>query len=275
MVMISNLIHIQKPVRRVEADLLGFHIDLGANRPVERDKDLFPRALHKQQFPSADGKDVPDPTDPSAIAAADPAADELEKIEFVLSPLPQGSFGKMNVQPRQTVGLRERINALQLKVIVFPPPNQRLDFIFPERPFSPDENTLQLDAIRRRYIMESEPEIPSLPLASYDPGNVNQLWFFDNLEVESPLQFHPCGTQNNPNGPGRPSLFSDDFPEIFRSDLELQDAGLFSFELGNLYLFRVVNECFGDQFNEFFHRDLLKAKVCLIGKFFPLGSSFK
>jgi hypothetical protein len=147
--MISNLIHIQKPIRRVETDLLGLDIDLGANRPVERDEDLFPLALHKQQCTRSYGKDVPDPTDPPAIAAADPTADELKKIEFVLSSLPQRFFGKMNVQTRQTVGLRERINPLQLNIIVLPVPHQRLDFVFSERSFSPDENALQFDTIRR------------------------------------------------------------------------------------------------------------------------------
>jgi hypothetical protein len=162
----SNFIHIQQPVRRVETDLLGFHIDLDADRPMEGDENLLPSAFYEQQFGRSDGKDVPNATNASAVRPKDPAADELEKIEFVLRPLPQGSFGKMNVQTSQTVGLRKRIDPLQLKVIILPPPDQKIDFIFLERPLFSDKNALQIDAIRRRDMMESEPEMSCFPLAS-------------------------------------------------------------------------------------------------------------
>lgn len=79
----------------------------------------------------------------------------------------------------------------------------------------------------------------------------------DDFEVESPLELHPGGAKDDADGPGRPSLFSDNLAQILGGDLEFKNGRLFAFELGHLNPFRTVDERFCDQFNEFLHGDLL------------------
>jgi hypothetical protein len=43
--------------------------------------------------------------------------------------------------------------------------------------------------------------------------------FLDDLEVESPLEFHAGGAEDDPDCPGRPSLFPDDLAQVLRATL--------------------------------------------------------
>ncbi len=75
-------------------------------------------------------------------------------------------LGDEDIEPGQTVGLRERIHALQLEVEVLAVGNQRFDGIFPEIPLSSYENAPQLRAISWRYMEEPDSELSFLALAS-------------------------------------------------------------------------------------------------------------
>jgi hypothetical protein len=166
MVMMSNLIQIQQALRRVNADPLPGHIHFDADRLVERDENLPAFSLDHQDLARADRQHIFDPSGHLPLAVHDRAADKLEKKELILFPRLQDFLRDKNVESGQTIGLRERIHALQLEVKVLAMGDQRFDGVLPEIPPSSYKNAPQIRTIIGRYMEEPESELSFLTLAS-------------------------------------------------------------------------------------------------------------
>src|SRR5512140_100694 len=88
---------------------------------------------------------------------------------------------------------------------------------------------------------------PSLPWLRTTLPRATRSGLFNDLEIEAPLQLHPRGAEDDPDGSRRPSLLADHLAEVLRGDFELEDGGLFSLELGNLHAVRLVHQRLGNE----------------------------
>jgi hypothetical protein len=116
-VIISNLIQLEKAVRRIDHDPPPREIDLDADLPAQGDED-FPRARlaldhEESRFPQV--HDVLHRPDRTAVGGDDPAADQIEIIDPVVLGPPQGVLGNENLPPDQGVGRGQGIDPLELE----------------------------------------------------------------------------------------------------------------------------------------------------------------
>ena len=114
---ISNLIQLEKAVRRVNHDPPPREVDLDADLPAQGNKD-FPRAgrafdHEKGRFPQV--HDVFHRSDQPPIDRQDLAADEVEIIDPIVLEPPQGVLGNENLPPGQGVGCSQGIDPLELE----------------------------------------------------------------------------------------------------------------------------------------------------------------
>jgi hypothetical protein len=114
-VIISNLIQVEKAVRRVDHDPPPHEVDLDADLPAQGDED-FPRAgralNHKEgRFPQV--HDVLHHPDRAAVGGDDPAADQIEIVDPVVPGPLQGILGNENLPSGQGVGRGQGIDPLE------------------------------------------------------------------------------------------------------------------------------------------------------------------
>src|SRR5512139_2886496 len=83
--------------------------------------------------------------------------------------------------------------------------------------------------------------VPSRPSLRTIRPRTTRSAFFNDLEVESPLELHPGSAEDDADRAGGPSLFPDHLAEVFRRHLELEDGRLLSLELGHLHSVRLVH----------------------------------
>ena len=102
--------------------------------------------------------------------------------------------------------------------------------------------TYFLDISKTSALLQLSRYICSLRLSfSKNCGNLI-LPFFDYLEIKSLFQLHSSRTKNNSDSLSISSLFSYNLTYIFRSNLQFNDSALYSVQLGNLYLVRIVHQ---------------------------------
>ena len=114
---ISNLIQLEKAVRRIDHDPPPREVDLDADLPAQGDED-FPRtglALDHEQGRFPQVHDTLHRPDRTAVGGDDPAADQVEIVDLVVPGPPQGVGGNENLPPGQGVGRRQGIDPLELE----------------------------------------------------------------------------------------------------------------------------------------------------------------
>src|SRR5271170_6702691 len=83
---------------------------------------------------------------------------------------------------------------------------------------------------------------------------------FQNLQGKALLEFHSCSSKNRANGTRRTPLFSNHLPNIRRMHSKLKNCDLLTIYRLDLYLFRIIDKCFGDGFDQLLHVALLPAE---------------
>jgi hypothetical protein len=233
-VIISNIIQVQKPVGKVHPDPLRRGIHLEAEGFHERDEDLTAILVDDQEIPAPDREQALDGPDRPAVLRDDLAPDDLEVVIASPPGRGEGLFRHVEIEAGKVVGPGKGIDAPKLQEGGIPVESQRFDVV---RLVSPS----LLNVYSRKKKDPREPSrysfslsSPSLPWLLRTFAILIKSDFLDDLEVESPLELHPGGAEDDADRAGRPSLLA-----------------------GNLHPVRAVNERFGDQFYEFLHGDLL------------------
>jgi hypothetical protein len=256
-VIISNIIQVQKPVGKIHPDPLRRGVHFEAKGLHKRDEDLAASAVDDEEVPVPDRQQSLDGPDQSAVLRDDFAADELEVVIVPVLGRGQGFLRNVDVQTGETVGPGQGVDAPKLQKGGIPVESQGFDVIRLVGPSFIDVYLRKKKDPRGPLRYSFSLSSPSLPWLLRIFAILIKSTFLDDLEVESPLELHPGGAENDADRAGRPPLLSDDLAQILRGDFELKNRGLFAFELGDLNPVRAVNESFGDQFYEFLHGDLL------------------
>jgi hypothetical protein len=92
---------------------------------------------------------------------------------------------------------------------------------------------------------------PQSPRALHSTGL--RLGSFEDLQPDAVIQFHPRGVENRADGSGHTALPANDFTEIARRNLQLQNCNVLAFYYSDGDRFRDVNESFSDIFDQLFH----------------------
>src|SRR5438067_2402196 len=82
-----------------------------------------------------------------------------------------------------------------------------------------------------------------------------------NIEDVAPSRFLSGGIQESSHCPRRAALTDDDFAEVELGDLELDDRCLIAFVRPDSYRVGIVDELFGDEFDELFHLNFLRSDL--------------
>lgn len=118
MVIISNLIQVQKPVGRVDLDQPGARVDPAADVRVAGDEDFrpFPGPDDEEVAP-AGRLDVFDPADLGPVQGHHPATYEILLVEGVLGQGPELVLGDENLRPGQGPGPVDIVDPLEFKEV--------------------------------------------------------------------------------------------------------------------------------------------------------------
>jgi hypothetical protein len=92
---------------------------------------------------------------------------------------------------------------------------------------------------------------PQSPRALHSTGL--RLGSFEDLQPDAVIQFHPRGVENRADGSGHTAFPANDFTEIARRNLQLQNCNVLAFYYSDGDRFRDVNESFSDIFDQLFH----------------------
>ncbi len=117
-VIISNLIQVQKPVRGVDLDQPGARVDPAADASAAGDQDF--RALSRpddEEVASAGRLDVLDPADLGPVEGHHPAADQLVLVERILRQGLELFIGDQDVRAGQGLGPGDIVDPLELEEV--------------------------------------------------------------------------------------------------------------------------------------------------------------
>jgi len=130
MVIISNLIQVQKPVRRIDDDDPRPQIDPAAYLPAEGNEDLSPGLRpDDQEIAPPRRQDVRHRADIPAGLGHDPAPQKLIVIERVLGQGREVFLGNEQLGPGQGPGPADVVDSPQLEEIEFLEGPQGLDLV--------------------------------------------------------------------------------------------------------------------------------------------------
>jgi hypothetical protein len=116
MVIISNLIQVQKTVRGVDHDQAGLQVDLPADLPAEGDENLLtPFGPDHQQVAAGRGLDIGYPADLPAIHGDDPAAQDLVVVERISLQGLELFLRDQHLRPGQGFGLGYGLDPFELE----------------------------------------------------------------------------------------------------------------------------------------------------------------
>jgi hypothetical protein len=116
MVIISNLIQVQKAIRRVDHDQPGLQVDLPADLPAEGDENLLTAfGPDHQQVAAGRGLDIVHPADLAASHSHDPAAQDLVVVEGVSLQGLELLLRDQNLRPGQGFGLGYGLDPFELE----------------------------------------------------------------------------------------------------------------------------------------------------------------
>jgi hypothetical protein len=161
--------------------------------------------------------------------------------------------GDEDLAPGQAFGLADRVDALEFEEISVLVRGEGLDGVFPRSVLVFQKNFKKKPWAGGGSAWSRTFNSPLRPLLRRIVPRRRTSAFLDDFEVVAALQLHARRTEDDPDGPGRSALLADDLAQVFRGHFELENRGLFAFELGDLHFFRLVHKSFRDQFDELFH----------------------
>ena len=126
-VIISNLIQLQKAVREIDPDLLFGRIHAEDHGLHEGDEDFLPVPVRHEQVPVAHREDAGHTPDDLPVLRQERAPDDLEVVKTPLFRRAQGLLGDIYVRPGEGVRLRQGVDARELQERGIPVEPQRFD----------------------------------------------------------------------------------------------------------------------------------------------------
>jgi hypothetical protein len=115
MVIISNLIQVQKPGGQVHANPPGRDVHFEAYRRDEGDEDLAAVPVDDEEVSLPHGEKPPDGPDPGPVLGDDLAPDDLEIVKAPLAGRGERFLGGVEVATGQCVGGGQGIDAPELQ----------------------------------------------------------------------------------------------------------------------------------------------------------------
>jgi hypothetical protein len=176
-VIISNLIQVQKAVGRVDDDDACLSVDPGHDPFRERDVDLPLSPLHDQEGRAAGLEDPGDLADLGPVRGDDPAAEELEVVEAVRLEPSESARPHEHFAAGQGVRRGQRIDPLELQEGGVPVPPERFDGPRLEPAVPLDIDRRQVEP-RSLLLLEPELDRPVPSLAADDPAKDDEISLF-------------------------------------------------------------------------------------------------
>jgi hypothetical protein len=176
MVIISNLIQVQKTLGGVDPDASSRRVDLIADLPGQGDKDLLLTMADDQQAALAYGDHGLDLTQVSAVAGQHSAAEELAGIVRAFFRRPETIGGDIQLLAGQSFSLNLTVDALDFEDVAVPPGPEGFDRKFLD--FLPPPHLDGSNGSQAHSGIKPDLELPLLPLGPLDPADSLKLNFF-------------------------------------------------------------------------------------------------